>query len=152
MAMKGRESLLRKLKAIQGKPRKAMRQALETGAGQVVATAKNFVPVADGDLRDSIGYTFGNYAPDNANVRGVSAGGGGDPDLSVTIHAGNAKAFYAAFVEFGTSPHDAGGLFKGAEHPGTTAQPFFYPAYRANKRSVKSRITRAMKKAIKEDL
>ena len=148
MAMQGRDKLLAKLKAIQGAPRKAMREALETGAKQIVETAKSLAPVDDGALRDSIGYTFGDYTPENANVRGFGAGKG-DPDLTVTIHAGNAKAFYAAYVEFGTSPHDAGGKFKGAKHPGSAARPYFWPAVRANKRSVKARLTRAMKKAIK---
>lgn len=129
-----------------------MRAALETGAQQVVATAKRLVPKDSGDLERSIGYTFGNYAPENSNVRGVTSGGGGDPDLSVTIHAGDAKAFYAAFVEFGTSPHDNGGKFKGTKHPGSTPSPFFFPAYRANKKSVKARVTRAMNKAIKESI
>ncbi len=129
-----------------------MREALETGAQQIVSTAKNLVPKDSGDLANSIGYTFGTYKPANANVRGVQAGGDGDPDLSVTIHAGDEKAFYAAFVERGTSPHDLGGRFKGAKHPGSQAVPFFYPAYRANKKSVKARITRAMNKAIKGGL
>jgi len=129
-----------------------MRQALEQGAQQIVSTAKNLVPKDSGDLERSIGYTFGEYTPANPNVRGVAAGGGGDPDLSITIHAGDAKAFYAAMVEFGTSPHDNGGKFKGTKHPGTNAAPFFYPAYRANKKSVKARVTRAMNKAIKDSL
>lgn len=129
-----------------------MRQALEQGAQQIVSTAKNLVPKDSGDLERSIGYTFGNYTPENSNVRGVTAGGGGDPDLSVTIHAGDAKAFYAAFQEFGVSPHDAGGKFKGAKHPGNAAQPFFYVSYRMHRRSVKSRVSRAMNKAIRDSL
>lgn len=152
-SMKGRRELLARLEKIQGAPRKAARDALEKGAQQIVATAKNFVPAKTGALRDSIGYTFGAYRPENPNVRGVSASSGGaDPDLSVTVHAGNAKAYYASFVEFGTSPHDAGGIFKGALHPGTAAQPFFFPAYRINARSVKARVTRAMRKAIRDSI
>lgn len=150
MAMQGRARLLRRLKAIKGKPRVAMRAALEQGAAQVVASAKNFVPKRTRALENSIGYTFGAYRPANSNVRGMTAGGDGDPDLSITIHAGDATAFYAAFVEFGTAPHRLGGLFKGAHHPGSVAQPFFFPAWRINRRSVKARLTRAMRAAIKE--
>ena len=151
MAMEGRERVLRRLQAIQGAPRKAMRQAIEMGAQQIAASAKNLAPKKTGALAASIGYTFGSYKAANANVRGVSAGNGeGDPDLSATVHAGDAKAFYAAFLEFGVSPHKAGGMFEGAEHPGAQASPFFFPAYRMNKRSVKSRISRAAKKAIKD--
>jgi len=165
MAMQNRTRLLEKLKRIQGAPRKAMRAALEQGAKQIVSTAQSLVPVKSGALSASISYTFGTYTPDNSNVRGVSVGAGeGDADLSVTIHAGDAKAFYAAFVEHGTNPHyiaKGGGtkigqlkgrMTKGAMHPGAKASPFFFPAYRANKRSVKARISRAMNKAIKESI
>jgi hypothetical protein len=40
-----------------------------------------------------------------------------------------------------------GGKFKGSQHPGTAAQPFFYPSYRALKKRAKSRMSRAAKKA-----
>lgn len=147
--MQGREKLLSRLKAIQGAPRKAARAALETGAKQIVDAAKALVPVDGGALRDSIGYTFGKFEAGYKN--GLKAGGGvDDPDLSVTIHAGSKEAYYASFVEFGTSPHDLGGKFKGASHPGTAERPFFFPAYRANLKSVKSRVSRAMRKAIRE--
>lgn len=141
-----------------------MRQALEQGAQQMVSAAKNLVPKESGALAASIGATFGNYAPDNANVRGMGKGGAGDPDLTVTVHAGDANAFYASFVEFGTSPHSVSkgggsklgklkaGLGFGKMHPGATAQPFFYPAYRMSKRGIKSRISRSASKAIKESL
>ena len=163
MAMQNRDRLLKRLAAIKGKPRVAMRAALEQGARQIVASAQNLVPAKSGALKASIGYTFGEYRPDNANVRGVSAGaGGGDPDLSVTVHAGDATAFYASFVEFGTAPHSVakgggtkGGKLKallgrGKPHPGAQAHPFFFPAYRMNKRAVKSRLTRAMRKAVRD--
>lgn len=163
MAMQNRDRLLKRLKAIKGKPRAAMRVALEQGAKQVVASAKNLAQVKSGDLVNSIDYTFGDYKPANANVRGVSAGArGGDPDLSVTIHVGDEKAFYAGWVEFGTNPHfvSKGGstkigaikarLKRATPHPGAQAHPFFYPAWRANKKSIKARITRAMNKAIKD--
>lgn len=112
---------------------------------------KRLAPRKTGALANSIGYTFGTYRADNANVRGVSGGGGaGDPDLSLTIHAGDAKAYYAAFVEWGTSPHTAGGKFKGAQHPGAAPEPFFYPAWRANRKRVKSRISRATTKSVRQ--
>ena len=111
---------------------------------------KRLVPVEGGDLKNSIGYTFGSYSAANPNVRGVG-GGGGDSDLSVTVHAGDAKAFYAAFLEFGTSgPYKIKGKFAGATHPGIHAQPYFYPAYRTLKKSMKSRMGRATRKAIQD--
>lgn len=163
MAMKNRERLLRKLKALPPAVRKHMREAIVAGAEQVVAAQKRLAPRKTGALAASIDYSMGSYTPANPNVRGVTSGGGaGDPDLTAVVHAGDAKAFYAAFVEFGTAPHSVakgGGtkvgklkakLGRGVPHPGATAQPFFYPAWRANKKSVKARISRAMRKGIKE--
>lgn len=129
-----------------------IRDALEQNAKEITELQKRLASVDDGDLQNSIGYTFGFYKAENANVRGVSGGtGGADPDLSVTIHAGDAKAFYALMVEIGTAgPYRIGGRFEGAQHPGNNAQPFFFPGYRALKKRARSRLTRAMKKGIRE--
>ncbi len=151
MTLQNREKLLKKLAAIQGAPREAMKAALTQNAVEITDMQKRLAPVDSGDLRNSIGYTFGEYRAANANVRGVSGGGGGDPDLSVTIHAGDEKAFYARWLEFGVSKSwTIGGKFEGAAHPGFSAEPYFFPAWRALKRRSKSRLTRAMRKAIKE--
>jgi HK97 gp10 family phage protein len=118
--------------------REEIHGALKLSAEEMTSTAKSFAPVDSGDLRNSIGYTFGEYKPENSNVRGVTGGGGklNDPDLTVSVHAGDAKAYYAAFVEFGTVD--------------TPAQKFFFPAYRLVKKRVKSRISRATSKAAKK--
>lgn len=146
-----RERLKRKLAALPKRARAEIHKALEKGAEEIKTTARNLVPVSSGDLRESIDYTFGKFEADNPNVRGVQAGGGlEDPELSVTIHAGDEKAYYAAFVEFGTKPHEQGGLFAGAQHPGTKAQPYFFTAYRLLKKRVKSRIARATRKAARD--
>jgi HK97 gp10 family phage protein len=150
MAMQNRDRLLRKLAAIQGRPRAAMRGALDKGSDEIVALAKHLAPKRTGALAKSIGKTFGDYTPDNANVRGVSSAGGGDPDLTVVIHAGDEEAYYAGWVENGTAPHPAGGKFEGAQNPGTPAQPFFFPAYRTLRKKVKSSLARAASKAIRE--
>lgn len=60
----------------------------------------------------------------------------GRHDLAVTVEAGGAEAFYARWVEFGT--------------PTAAAQQFFFPAYRALRKRIKSRITRASTKAAKK--
>lgn len=154
MTLRNRDSLLKKLAAIQGAPRAAMRAALQKNAAEITEMQKRLAPVRSGDLRNSIGYTFGQYRAANANVRGVSGGtGGSDPDLSVTIHAGDDKAFYARWLEFGVAgPWTIGGRFEGATHGGFRAEPYFFPAWRALKRRSKSRLTRAMRKAIKDQL
>ena len=127
-----------------------MGKAIRQSAEEIVALQKQLVKEVSGDLKDSIGYSMGSYKAENANVRGVQSGGPGDPELTAIIHAGTAKAFYAAFVEFGVSSAIAGGRFKGAQIPARPAQPFFYPAYRALKKRAKSRITRATTKAAKK--
>lgn len=150
MAMQGRKKLLQRLQKIQKAPRRAARAALEKGAADIATSARNLAPKKSGALAASIGHTFGNWKPANANVRGFGATRGGDPDLTVTVHAGSTAAFYVSWVEFGTSPHDNGGKFKGTKHPGAVAQPFFFPAWRMHKRRVKSSISRAMSKAIRD--
>ena len=130
MKIERREQLKAKMLALPQAIRLELRKALETSADEMADVARRFAPIDSGDLRASIGYTFGNYMADNANVRGVTGGGGaGDNDLTVTVHAGSKAAFYASFLEFGT--------VKMAAHP------YFFPAYRLTKKRVKSRISRA---------
>lgn len=154
MATKAQNTLAKLKKQLQAMPKEArrtIRKALEKGAYDIAESARAFAPVDDGDLRRSIDFTFGQYTPDNANVRGVgSTAGFHDKDLSVTVHAGDEKAYYASFVEFGTKAHPAGGKFKGATVPAIAAQPYFYPAYRANKKKVVAGVNRAITKAAKE--
>lgn len=56
----------------------------------------------------------------------------------------------APLVEFGTKAHTAGGRFKGATIPAIPARPFFYPAYRALRKRIKSRVSRSITKGIKK--
>lgn len=154
MAIKGLRSLEAKLKRIPQEARSAIRQALAEGADAMVGTMKSLAPVRTGALQKSIVATFGDgSAPKYAAFRarsGRRAIKSNDPDLSVTITAGNTGVRYAHLVEFGTSPHINGGLFAGSQHPGTTPQPFFFPAYRAHKKSVKARISRAVSRSAKK--
>lgn len=157
--MKNRDRLLRKMAALPTQVRSAMKQALAQGADELTAMQKRLAPVGPpsgaqakkgarpGALRDSIKQTWGDSKVSYASLRG-RGGIKGDPDLTVTITAGNSAVRYAHLVEFPTAPHIVGGKFKGAQHPGTQAQPFFYPPYRALRRRIKSRVTRATKKAI----
>ncbi|MCB5173646.1 HK97-gp10 family putative phage morphogenesis protein [Microvirga lenta] len=149
--VRNRDKLLRKLAALPQKARQTIGPAIDQGAAEIVGMQKRLVPKESGALERSIRAVKGNYKAENANVRGVSAGGvQGDPDLSVTIVAGDAAAWYARLVEFGTAPHENKGLFAGTQHPGTRPQPYFYPPVRALRKRVKSRITRATKKAARE--
>lgn len=147
VAIKGLKSLETKLKRLPPAAEKRIKEAMEKGAGEIVAMMKNLAPVDDGDLRDSIGWTWGDapaYAQKLASVKST------DGKMKITIYAGNSKVRYAHLVEWGAAPHIAGGMFEGAQHPGAPAQPFFYVSWRALRRRTKSRITRAITKSAKE--
>lgn len=146
--VQNRERLLAKMAALPPAIRREMAAAIQQGADEIVALQKRLAPKKSGRLRDSIVATKGGGGPKYAAFQG-KGGEGGDPDLTVRISAGNAAVRYAHLIEFGTAPHLNGGLFAGSQHPGTAPEPFFYPAYRALKRKVKSRVSRATKKAIK---
>ncbi len=93
-------------------------------------------PPQPGLLRDSIGWTFGNPPKTRATGAFRTTGRG---NFVASVYAGNDKAYYARWVEFGTQAHSVG---KGADisrhksqssgtlHPGTAAHPFFWPSYR----------------------
>lgn len=111
-----------------------IKKALETSADEIVSMAQRLVPVDKGDLRDSVGWTWGK-APKGAMTLGKVAEASLAGDLTITIYAGNSEAFYSRFVEFGTQK--------------MPAQPYFYPAYRASKKRAKSRVRRSITKAAK---
>lgn len=168
MKIKGKEDFLRQLKIMPEILREEIHKALRVSAEEMEDLAKRFAPVDSGALRASIGYTFGNYRPDNANVRGVSSSGSAarsaksETGLLVAVHAGDAKAWYASLVENGTSPHtieprEAGGTlqFNGTEativhHPGASARPFFWPAYRLTRKRAKARLSRAIRNGMRK--
>lgn len=161
MKIDGRDRLKAKIAAMPVKTREQIRKTLASSAADMVDAAKRFAPVDSGALRNSIGYTFGSHTADNANVRGVGSGGG-DHELSVSIHAGDKTAWYASLVEFGTVAHvikprePGGSLTIGGrqvdqvQHPGASARPYFYPAYRLTKKQLKSRIRSSVSRAAKE--
>lgn len=144
MKIKGRAKLMQKLKRIPIEVKKDVREALVSGADEMVDLAKRFVSVDQGDLRDSIEWRFGD-AERAAHAQGI----GDSHELGVVIYAGNSGVRYPHLVEFGTTPHVNKGKFGGTFHPGTSASPFFYPAFRLIKRKARGRATRAMNKAIK---
>ncbi len=156
----GRAKLLAKLKALPGEARSRIKQAIAEGADELVAMQKRLAPVEDGDLRDSIVQSWGTSAPKYAALK-AGASTEGDPDLSVTISAGNTKVRYAHLVEFGAKAHTItsktgkrlgprGQYGLVVNHPGATAKPFFYPSYRALKKRIKGRISRATRLAAKK--
>lgn len=143
----GLEKLNRKLAKLPAAAEKRIKEAMAQGADEIVAMMKSLVAVDSGDLRDSIGWTWGEAPKYSQKIATVKSS---DGKLTLTIFAGNTKVRYSHLIEFGTAAHVNGGMFAGTMHPGTKAQSFFYVSYRANRRRVKSRISRAITKSAKE--
>jgi hypothetical protein len=122
-----------------------LRKALEQNAEEMVKLAKSIVPVDDGDLRESIGWTYGEAPAGSFAIGQVKASGARASNLRITIYAGNERAFYARWVEFGTKAHFQPN--RGRQHPGTRATGFFYGSYRALRKRMKGRVTRALRKS-----
>lgn len=95
-----------------------LRPSVEQNARIVHEAQYRLAPEQEGDLKDSLTY----YA-----VVGFNG-------LRWRVTAGDEKAFYARMIEFGT--------------PRNAASPFFYPAYRAVRRGLRARMSRATRKAI----
>lgn len=138
--LKGLPQLKAKLIRLKEQTASRVRPAMEQAAQRVVEMMKRQVPVDHGDLRDSIGWSWGN-AP-KGSIKAASVNG-------ITIFAGNEKAFYARFVEFGTAPHIQGGTVPGSQSPGTVAQPFFFPSWRASKKAIKAALRKAIREAVR---
>lgn len=143
-------SRARKFNAMSSIPdavKKQIRPTIEKNAKKINNLQKQLAPVDTGALRLNISYSMG-ASPVLSSSASFSTTGKktGDPDLSAFLYAGtedkSEKGWYARFVEFGTAPR--------AGHPGTDAQPFFYPAIRLLTRDVKRSIQRAFNKGLKE--
>lgn len=160
----GLSRIQQRMALIPKRVREAVKPALAKEAEEIVQLAKSLCPVAEvdgGTLRDSIGWTFG-AAPAGSIALAHSVEG----ETSVTIYAGNDEAFYARWIEFGTQSgvfgqrvgdpgagikqHKTKGRKSYRSHPGTAAQPFFFPAYRLSKKKAQARIKAAIRKAVKE--
>ncbi|QND51532.1 HK97 gp10 family phage protein [Phyllobacterium sp. 628] len=123
----------RKMLAMAKAGETAMRQAMETGANEIVAMMKSLVPVDKGDLKLSIGWTWGKAPKGSISMGTLNATKG---NAAITIYAGDDKAFYAKWVEFGTK--------------NAAASPYFYVSYRANKKRFTRRVNTAVSKAVRK--
>lgn len=159
--VQGLSSLQRKLSLLRVSVKEEIAKAMEKGAQEIVELAQALVPIDEMVLYESIAWTWGD-PPKGALVLARSRNRRPGDGLKITVYAGGGDAFYARWVEFGTQPHNVargGGTVSGKKqlagggglgHPGASAQPFFFPAYRANRRRVRSRITRAINSAARK--
>ena len=122
--------------------REAAAAAMEEGAQEIVDAMKMAAPFQSGDLRDSIGWTWGEVPAGSFVIDEIRSGknaGQQYATLRIKIYAGSREAFYARFIEFGTKT-------------GVRAQPFFFAAYKkwGGKAKFRARVRAAIRKRIKE--
>lgn len=132
--VKGLDRLNRRWRAVPKNARINVRAAMEDLASDIVEEMWSRAPFRDGVLSGSIGWTWGDAPAGSMTIGKV--GGKEYGAMRITIYAGGGEAFYARFHEFGTQD--------------MPANPFFFPVWRARKRRVKGRISRAMSKSIRE--
>lgn len=140
--VKGVEQLRARFRRIPERLQAEIERVMEAQAEKIVRDMKRIVPVDKGALRDSIGWTWGDV-PTGAMTIGKVSPSKGEKIMAIKIYAGtrdkklgDKDAFYAAFQEFGTQ--------------NMAANPFFWPTWRRSRSRVKSAISRAVGKAIRE--
>jgi len=126
--------LARRLNAIPKAVKTAVVPALEKSGSELVGAMRQLAPVDTGDLKHSIKYTMpGQATPPYSQPGGSRVAA----ENQVLVTAGDEDVRYAHLVEYGTTD--------------TTAQPFFWPAYRLKRKRLASRIKRSISKAVKEE-
>jgi hypothetical protein len=139
MKFVNRTHFLGRLLAVVPEAEKEIAAANQRSAQAMVDMAKRLAPFISGALHDSI-----RMAPGERPGSWIVRAGGTATTKSVRK---GVKVFYdySLGIEFGHKSRPGGdGAIK------TVAkEPFFWPAYRAQKRPMKARVARAMSKAIK---
>ncbi|MTH76316.1 HK97 gp10 family phage protein [Paracoccus aestuariivivens] len=121
--------------------RSVLRKSLRKAAGPMRDMAKSLAPVDDGELRDSVIIGGLLNKSQKSKHRKLTA----DERSSIELFVGpsyklGAGGRHGHLVEFGTEPHIVGGVFAGAQHPGTAPQPFMRPAFDAEARPTVDRL------------
>lgn len=140
-----------RLKAIPQAVKDAVQPALLRQANTIAGTMRQLAPddpaTGSPDLKTSIAVTAaGQHTPAHSQPGGALV----VPENAVAITAGNSEVRYAHLVEFGTRARMTASKRQASAHPGTTAQPFFWPSYRLHRKKALAAIKRSIGKAIKE--
>ena len=131
--MQGMSKLRRTLKALPEHVENAVQPALKKSGDDLANMQRSLAPKDTGALAASIHVTNpGETTPAYSQPGGSRVAGPNE----VIITAGNSEVRYAHLVEFGTSE--------------AAAQPFFWPAFRLQKKRLENRIKRAIAKAVKD--
>jgi len=125
MSVQGLDKLNSKLAVMPAVAKAEIGKALNEGADRMVTLARGLAPVDDGDLRTSIRKEPGRHE------LAVDIKAGGPLTTRPVRHGATAPTFdYAAKLE--------------------KESPYFFPAYRALKRSIHARLGRAYREAVKK--
>lgn len=126
--------LTRRLEAIPKAVREAVQPALRKSGDELVERMRQLAPEETGDLKASITAT-----PAGQSTPAYSQPGGSQvvPENAVMVTAGNADVRYPHLVEYGTTE--------------AAAQPFFWPAFRLNRKRIANRVKRAVGKAVRDE-
>lgn len=142
--LRGKKRFALKMRLLKPEVRKEIEGAQAANARDMADLARKWAPVGD--------YAGGGALRDSTKAIGESEG----PVIRWRVVSGDAEAFYARFVEFGTAPSTVGQRVTNASgrsrkagrtHPGTPAQPYFFPAYRALRKRMRGRLSRAFSRA-----
>jgi hypothetical protein len=134
--------------------------ALAASGEELADRIRALAPEDSGDLKDSVAVTLpGQSTPPFSQPGGSRVAG----ENEVLITVGNEDVRYAALVEYGTAPHSVekgvgtklGRLVSrlsgtGEQHPGSEAQPYFWPAWRLTRKRIANRVKRAIGKAVRD--
>jgi len=140
MKFANRDRFMKQLLSVVPEAEKELAAANQKSATEFMQMAQRLTPGGGtGTLRDSIRM----YPRNRPGSWAVEAGG---PTTMKPVRKGVKATYdYALGIEFGhnTRPAKAGGTRS------VPKEPFFWPAYRAVKKTARGRSTRALKKAIK---
>jgi len=141
MRFVNRDRFMKQLLSVVPEAEKELAAANQNSAAVMVAMAQRLAlkPGGTGNLHNSIRY----YPGRRPGAWVVEAGG---PLTTKPVRKGVKATYdYALGVEFGhaTRPNKSGAT------KNVSKEPFFWPAYRAGKKTAKGRSTRALRKAIK---
>ncbi|OAM77699.1 HK97-gp10 family putative phage morphogenesis protein [Devosia elaeis] len=127
--VQGLDRLQKKLRRMPEQAKTDIRKALNQSADEMVDMAKSLAPREDGTLQNSIQKEDGRH---ELSINVVAGG----PETTTSVDGGAYEYDYALAQEFGTSK--------------MKPTPFFFPAYRAIRKRIRGRVSRATTKAAKQ--
>jgi HK97 gp10 family phage protein len=126
--------LAQRMAAIPKAVKDAVRPALIKSGNEMAASARALAPVDTGALKNSIAVTPpGQATPPYSQPGGSQVAG----ETEVLVTVGDTHVRYAHLVEYGTK--------------NARAKPYFWPAFRLNKKRIQNRTKRAVAKAVREN-